>query len=86
VAYHWVNYRCEASIMRAMVKKDGLLIPIKLLKGVKPVDIRKEAGRIVVEPMPSPDDPILGLESDPGHSGSGDLTRHHDEYLYGEKA
>jgi virulence-associated protein VagC len=72
--------------MRAQVKKDGVLIPKKFLKGVKQVEISKEAGRIVVQPVPSPDDPILGLGSDPGHSGRGDLAARHDEYLYGKDA
>ena len=72
--------------MRAQVKKDGVLIPKRLLKGVKQVEIRKEAGRIVVQPVPSPDDPIFGLGSNPGHSGRGDLSARHDEYSYGENA
>jgi len=72
--------------MKAVVKKDGVLIPKKLLKGAKQVEIRQEAGRIVVLPIPSPDDPIFGLGSKPGHSGLGDLAERHDEYLYGKDA
>ncbi len=72
--------------MKAQVKKDGVLIPKSLLKGVKEVEIRKEGGRIVVQPIPAPDDPIFGLGSNPGHSGLGDLAARHDEYLYGKNA
>jgi virulence-associated protein VagC len=82
VAYHWVNYRCEAFIMRAMVKKDGVLIPIKLLKGVKQVDIRKEAGRIVLRPVPSAGDPVFQLGKRPVKTGMSDASSRHDKYLY----
>jgi len=72
--------------MRAQVKKDGVLIPKKFLKGVKQVEISQEGVRIVVQPIPAPDDPIFGLGSNPGHSGLGDLAVRHDEYLYGKNA
>ncbi len=72
--------------MKAAVNKDGVLIPKKLLKGVKQVEICKEQGRIVVLPIPAPDDPIFGLGSNPGHSGLGDLSTRHDDYLYGKDA
>jgi len=70
--------------MKAVVKKDGVLIPKKLLKGAKQVEIRQEHGRIVVLPIPAADDPIFGLGSNPGHSGCGDLSTRHDDYLYGK--
>jgi virulence-associated protein VagC len=72
--------------VKAQVKKDGVLIPKSLLKGVKEVEIRKEGGCIVVQPVPAPDDPIFGLGSNPGHSGLGDLSARHDEDLYGKNA
>lgn len=72
--------------MKASVKKDGVLIPKKLLKGVKQVEIRKEGGRIIVLPIPAPDDPIWGLGSNPGRSGLHDLSERHDKYLYEKDA
>ena len=69
--------------MKAQVKKDGVLIPKKLLKGVREVEIRKEdTGRIVVIPVPSPDDPIFGLGRRPVRSGVNDGVSNHDRYLY----
>ena len=68
--------------MKAMGKKDGVLIPKKLLKGAKQVEIRQEAGRIVVLPVPAPDDPIFKLGKHPVKSGVPDASERHDEYLY----
>lgn len=72
--------------MKAAVKSTGLLIPKKLLKGIKQVEIRKEYGRIVVLTIPAPDDPIFGLGSKPGRSGLRNLAARHDDYLYGKDA
>lgn len=72
--------------MKAEVRKEGLLIPKRMLKGVKAVEIRKEQGRIVVLPIPASDDPIFGLGSNPGHSGRSDLSEQHDDDLYGNRA
>lgn len=72
--------------MKAIVKKDGVLIPRRLLKkGVKQVEIRKEAGRIVVLPVPAPEDPILRLGKRPVKTGVPDASRNHDKYLYGDR-
>ena len=68
--------------MKAAVKSTGLLIPKKFLKGIKQVEIRKEHGRIVVLPIPAPDDPIFKLGKHPVKSGVPDASEHHDEYLY----
>jgi hypothetical protein len=69
--------------MKANVKKDGVLIPKRLLKGAKQVEIVPEPGRIIVLPIPTADDPIFELGSNPGRSGLKDLSGRHDEYLYG---
>lgn len=59
--------------MKAKVKANGLLIPKKMLKGVKKDEITVEKGKIV--------DPIFELGENPGHSGIGDLSTKHDDYL-----
>ena len=71
--------------MRAQVKKDGVLIPKKLLKGVKQVEIRKEAGRIVLLPVPAAGDSIFRLGKRPVKTGVSDASMQHDKYLYGAK-
>jgi len=71
--------------VRAQVKKDGVLVPKKLLKGVKQVEIRKEAGRIVLLPVPAPGDPIFRLGKHPVKTGVADAAVRHDKYLYGGK-
>ena len=68
--------------MKAIVKKDGVLIPKRLLKGAKQVEIVPEPGRIIILPIPAADDPVFELGSNPGHSGATDLSARHDEYLY----
>ncbi len=68
--------------MKALVKKDGLLIPKRLLKGIKQVDVRREHGKIVVRPLLSVADPIFNLGKRPVKSGVGDAAEHHDQYLY----
>ena len=68
--------------MKAAVKKEGVLIPRRLLKGVKQVEIRKQGARIIVLQVPASADPILELGSNPGHSGHRDLSAQHDKYLY----
>lgn len=71
--------------MRAQVKKDGVLIPKSLLKGVKQVEIRKEAGRIVLLPVPAAGDPIFRLGKRPVKTGVSDAAAQHDKYVYGGK-
>ncbi len=68
--------------MKATVKKEGLLIPKKLLKGIKKAEIRREKGRIVIEPTVIGSDPIFALGSHPGRSGLKDASVHHNKYLY----
>lgn len=67
--------------MKATVKKEGLLIPKRLLKGIKEAEIRWEEDRIVIEPTIVEKDPIFALGSCPGHSGLKDASVYHDKYL-----
>jgi hypothetical protein len=68
--------------MRATVKKEGLLIPKKLLKGIKEAEIRKEKGKIVIMPTKIEEDPIFEIGRHPGHSGLKDASICHDNYIY----
>ncbi len=68
--------------MKAAVNKDGVLIPKAMLEGVNQVEIHKEDGRIVVLPIPAPDDPIFELGKCPVRSGVADAAEQHDQYLY----
>ena len=72
--------------MKAVVQENGVWIPKRLLKGVKEVEIRKKNGQIVVQPTVISHDPIFDLGNHPGHSGLGDLSTNHDDYLYGKRA
>ena len=68
--------------MKVSVKKDGLLIPKRLLKGVKQANVRKERGKIVVRPLPGAADPIFNLGKRPVKTGVADAAKQHDKYLY----
>ena len=70
--------------MKVNVKKEGLLVPRKLLKGVKQADVTWENNRIVIRPTKIEADPIFTLGSQPGHSGLKDASTHNDKYLYEE--
>ncbi len=71
--------------MKATVEKHGLVIPKRLLEGVKEVEIRKENGRIVVLPVSENQDPIFKLGEHPVQCGSPDAAEQHDTYLYGSE-
>ena len=68
--------------MKAKIKENGLLIPMKFLQGVTEVEIKKEEGKIVVLPTKVKDDSLWGLGSNPGHSGLKDASVNHDKYIY----
>lgn len=70
--------------MKATVKHKGLLIPRKLLKGIKEADIKWEQDKIVVLPVKLEKDPIFALGKRPGHSGLKNASINHDEYIYEE--
>ena len=68
--------------MRTKVTEHGLVIPKHLLQGVAEVDIQKQNGVIMVEPVSSRD-PVLELGSAPVHSLEiRDASTHHDRYIY----
>ena len=71
--------------MKALVQDDGILIPKRLLKGVKEVEIRKEQGCIIVLPIPTAGDPVFNLGNNPVKCGAPDAAECHDAYLYGQK-
>jgi hypothetical protein len=69
--------------MKAQVKNNGLLIPKKFLRGIQSAEIRWEKKHIIIEPTKIKDDPIFGLGSKPGRSGSKTVSVDHDKHLYG---
>ena len=68
--------------MKAMVGDAGVLIPRRMLRGVKEVEIRKQGRNIVVEPSARESDPIFNLGESPVRSGVDDGAATHDAYLY----
>jgi hypothetical protein len=68
--------------MKVTVKKEGALIPKRLLGSAKPVEILEDKGRLVVVPLPAPDDPIFKLGKRPVKTGVADAADKHDAYLY----
>lgn len=68
--------------MKAMVGESGVLIPRRLLRGIKEVEIRKEGAIIVVEPAAALPDPVFGLGDNPVRTGVGDGAEQHDAHLY----
>jgi len=68
--------------MKAIVKKEGLVIPKRFLKGMKKADVKWENGKIIIEPAVVRKDAIFDLGKHPGHSGIKDISTHHDRYLY----
>ena len=68
--------------MKVKVTEKGALIPRKLLKGIKEVEIRRQNGLIVVVPV-GEKDPIFNLGKNPVKSGVTDGSVNHDKYIYG---
>ncbi len=68
--------------MKAAVRKAGVLVPKRLLKGATTVEIRRERGRVVVLPLPTRQDPIRKLGRRPVHCGVRNGAADHDAYLY----
>ncbi len=69
--------------MKAVVGVTGILIPRRMLRGVKEVEIRKDGRNIVVEPAVPESDPVFGLGEHPVRTGVDDGAEHHDAHLYG---
>ncbi len=68
--------------MKAKVTERGVLVPKKYFKGIDEVEIRKENGYVVVEPVT--DDPILQLGKRPVADELKDASENHDQYIYGK--
>ena len=68
--------------MKAVVGDTGVLIPRRLLRGVKVVEIRKDGRKIVVEPARLESDPVFSLGRTPVHVGADDGAEDHDAHLY----
>lgn len=69
--------------MKAVVGNTGVLIPRRMLRGVKEVEIRKDGRTIVVEPASLAADPVFNLGTKPVRVGADDGAEHHDTHLYG---
>lgn len=67
--------------MKAKVTEKGVLIPKRMFRGVKEVEITKEDNNIIVIPIDE-DDPIFQLGKNPINSGITDGSINHDKYLY----
>ena len=67
--------------MKVKVTEKGVVIPRKLLKGVKEVDIRRQNGRIIVVPV-GEKDPIFNIGKNPVKLGIKDASINHDKYIY----
>jgi hypothetical protein len=67
--------------MRTEVTEEGLLIPKRLLEGIKEVEIRKENDLILIIPVPS-EDPIFQLGQNPIPDDVTDASVNHDSYIY----
>jgi len=68
--------------VKAVVGDTGVLIPRRMLRGVKEVEIRKQGRSVVVEPSAWDSDPIFDLGKTPVRSGVTDGADNHDAYLY----
>ncbi len=68
--------------MKAIVKKDGVLVPKEMLQGIKEVEIVKEGGRIILLPLPNANDPLFKLGTEPVKTDTTDGATQHDLYLY----
>ena len=69
--------------MKAIVSGNGVLIPRRMLRGVKEVEIRQDGRTIVAQPAARESDPLFGLGEHPVRSGVADGAEHHDTHLYG---
>ena len=67
--------------MNVTVTKEGLIVPTKLLKGIKQANVKWEKNKIIILPIKIDSDPIFSLGTHPGHSDQKDASVHHDKYL-----
>lgn len=76
--------RTHIARMVALVTKQGLVIPRRLLRGVKRVEIRRGKNRLTVVPADVAD-PITQLGRKPVACGLTDASANHDRHLYNGK-
>jgi virulence-associated protein VagC len=69
--------------LTAKVTEQGVVIPREWFAGVEEVEIRRENGRVVVDPIVSrKDDPIWQLGKNPIDIDLTDASVNHDRYIY----
>ena len=68
--------------MKVKVTENGALIPRKLLKGIKEVEVHRQNGFIIVMPVGAKD-PIFNIGKNPVKLGIKDASVNHDKYIYG---
>ena len=71
--------------MVANVTAQGLIIPRRLLRGIKRAKIERRKNRITVVPAKEAD-PIRELGRKPVSCGLPDASAKHDQHLYGASA
>ena len=69
--------------MKAIVSGTGVLIPRRMLRGLKEVEIRQDGRNVVVQPAASDGDPLFSLGEHPVRTDVVDGAEHHDAHLYG---
>ena len=67
--------------MRALVTKQGVIIPPKFFKGIKEVEISQKHRRIMIIPILK-DDPIYKLGKNPITTDISDASENMDDYIY----
>jgi hypothetical protein len=72
----------KVKTMKVKVTEKGALIPRKLLKGIKEVEIHRQNGFIIVMPVGA-EDPIFNIGKNPVKLGIKDGSVNHDKYIYG---
>lgn len=68
--------------LKSKVTKEGVLLPKKLFRGIKEVEISRKHNAIIV--MPVDNDPVFQLGSKPIVEDVDDASVNHDTYLYGK--
>jgi hypothetical protein len=68
--------------MKVKITEKGALIPRKLLKGIKEVEVHRQNGFIIVMPVGA-EDPIFNIGKNPVKLGIKDGSVNHDKYIYG---
>ncbi len=67
--------------MDAIVSAEGVVVPKRLLRGVKRVHIERKQGVIIITPREI-EDPLLGLGSTPARQRLSTGAKKHDQFIY----